>query len=101
MTNEDRLQLPKIQLLVLFLSSCFFILPCVFKLNVLASCTFAFVIFSYLLSEIDWLRRYFDMSNKQLALNIILIAISGLLAFEVFFMFALVAIYPVSKFYKT
>jgi len=47
------------------------------------------------------LRRYFDMSNKQLTLNIILIAISGLLAFEVFFMFALVAIYPVSKFHKT
>ena len=100
MSKTEQISLPQIQLLVLFLGSVFFVIPTVVSGNLVGLITFSLIMAFYLISELEWLKRSFNLSNTQISLNLAFLALSGFLAFEVFFLLGILAAIPLSKFYK-
>ncbi|RHW74595.1 hypothetical protein D1094_18095 [Colwellia sp. RSH04] len=100
MSKGEQISLPQIELLVLFLGSVFFIIPMIVTSNLVGAFTFGLVVVFYLMSEFKWLKNNFNLSNTQVSINLVFLALCGFLTFEVFFLLGLFAILPISKFYK-
>lgn len=100
MTAKERISLPELQLLILFLGSSFFVLPSIVKGNLIAVSTFGLIMVFYLFSNLEWLKLTFDLSATKIAIYIVMLSLCGYLAFEVFFLLGVLSIYPISRFYK-
>jgi hypothetical protein len=96
----EQITLPQLQLLVAFLCSTFLILPLIFSGNLVGILTFSLIVIFYLISELQWLKATFKLNVKQIFFNLLLISLSGYLAFEVFFLLGVLAFFPIIKFYK-
>jgi len=100
LTESEKITLPQLQLLVLFLCSVFFILPITLVGNLVGVLALGIIIVFYLITELNWLKSQFNLGNKQVAFNLALLGFSGYMAFEVFFLLGILAVFPISKFYK-
>ncbi|MGO4893541.1 hypothetical protein [Flavobacterium sp. W21_SRS_FM6] len=100
MAEKERISLPELQLLILFLCSSFFVLPSIVKGNLIGVITFSLIVVFYILSNLEWLKSTFDLSAKEISVYILMLSLCGYLAFEVFFLLSVLAVYPLSKFYK-